>query len=259
MFFKTSVWNCRNRVTDFHIYFTQIHPLLTFYHFLSLSLYTHWLFWWNNFSQLQTLGPWLLNLECDSPKNKDICLHHPSTMITFRIFNINAIVLSNTEHIFKFHQLSWNVPFSNFSAPEFNPGSHIVSGCLVTSFPFSLHQLSLAWPLLSLMLTVLKSTGPFCKLSLNLGLLDVFLGLDSAEHLGFASLLLSVTALSFYESYLSQLGPFHGWTDWAVLSESFGRVRIRLIREALDKPAITAQLPAFLPLSCSHPVSSGFS
>lgn len=52
-------------------------------------------------------------------------------------------------------------------------------------------------------------------MSLNLGLLDVFLGLDSAEHLGFASLLLSVTAsaLSFYESYLSQLGPFHGWTD----------------------------------------------
>lgn len=41
-------------------------------------------------------------------------------------------------------------------------------------------------------------------MSLNLGLLDVFLGLDSAKHLGFASLLLSVAAsdLSFYESYV---------------------------------------------------------
>lgn len=33
------------------------------------------------------------------------------------------------------------VPFSDCSAPGFYPGSHIISGHLVTSLPFSLDQL----------------------------------------------------------------------------------------------------------------------
>lgn len=71
-------------------------------------------------------------------------------------------------------------------------------------------------------------------MSLNLGLLDVFLGLDSAEHLGFASLLLSVTAsaLSFYESYLSQAHFMNGQTEqFLVIWESQDKVNLRGLRQ----------------------------